>query len=311
MSLASTARSTAHPLARRRSIAGERIVVWLLRLAALVTMATTAAIIVALLRDALAFFGDVSVVDFFTGTEWTALFSHGKFGVLPLAAGTGLVTVGAILVALPLGLATAVFLSEYAPRRVRAVLKPLLEVLAGIPTVVFGYFAVTFVTPQLLKPLFGNDVFVFNAASAAIVVGIMVLPTITSLSEDAMPAVPASLREAAYGLGARKRTVALRVVVPSALSGIAAATILGISRVIGETMAVAIAAGSTPNLTWDPRQSIQTMTAFIAQVASGDAPRGSIEYESIFAVGLTLFAVTFALNSISQRVVRRFRQVYA
>ncbi|MBI2169316.1 MAG: phosphate ABC transporter permease subunit PstC, partial [Actinobacteria bacterium] len=233
------------------------------------------------------------------------------FGVLPLLAGTALITAGAILVGLPLGLATAVYLSEYATRRVRAVLKPVLEVLAGIPTVVFGYFALNLVTPTILRPVFGDSVFIFNAASGGIVVGLMVLPTITSLSEDAMAAVPRSLRAAAYALGARRRTVALRVVIPAALSGIASATILGIARAVGETMAVTIAAGATPNLTWNPLESIQTMTAFIAQVASGDAPTGSVEYQAIFAVGLALFVITLALNSVSHRLVRRYRQAYA
>ena len=298
------------PLRRRRRRPGEFIVGWVLRLCALVTVATTAAIVFALLRDALAFFGEVSIVTFLTGTEWSALFADAEFGVLPLLSGSAQIAAGSVLVALPLGLASAVYLSEYAPRRVRQVLKPALEILAGIPTVVFGYFALNFVTPHLLKPIFGSSLFIYNAASAAIVVGLMVLPTITSLSEDAMSAVPRSLREAAYGLGARKRTVAGRVVVPAALSGIASATILGISRAVGETMAVTIAAGATPNLTLDPRESIQTMTAFIAQVAQGDAPTGSVEYKAIFAVGLTLFLITFALNALSIRLVRRFRQVY-
>ncbi len=281
-----------------------------LRLCATATVGTTVAIVAVLLADALRFFRAVSVVDFLTGTVWTALFHNPEFGVLPLLSGTVLVAVGALLVATPLGIASAVYLSEYAPRKVRAVVKPTLELLAGIPTVVYGYFALNFVTPHVLRPIFGDDVPVFNAASAAIVVGLMTLPTISSLTEDAFSAVPSSLREGAFGLGAERHTVAFRIVVPAALSGIGSAVLLGVSRAVGETMAVAIAAGSTPTLTLNPLQSIQTMTGFIAQVGSGDAPTGSIEYKSIFAVGLMLFAVTFAFNTLSRSLVRRHRQVY-
>lgn len=299
-----------HPFARRRVRWGEMAAVFAVRMCALATVATTIAIIGVLTIDAIRFFQDVSIISFLTGTKWSALFSNPEFGVLPLLAGSGMIALGSMFIALPLGLASAIYLSEYAPRRVRAVIKPVLELLAGIPTVVFGYFALEFVTPHVLRPIFGDEVFIFNAASGAIVVGLMVLPMIASLSEDALAAVPVSLREAAYGLGAGKRVVALRVVVPAALSGIGSAVLLGIARAIGETMAVAIAAGSTPVLTWNPLKSIQTMTAFISQVAGGDAPTGSIEYKSIFAVGLTLFAVTLAFNMVSQRIVRRYRQVY-
>lgn len=302
--------STPHPLRLSRRRGGERVAIGVLRLCAFLTVATTAVIVGVLVTDAIRFFRVVGVVEFLTGTEWTALFTNPKFGVLPLLSGTVLVAAGAMVIALPLGVATAIYLSEYAPRRVRTVLKPTLELLAGIPTVVFGYFALNFVTPHILRPIFGDDTPVFNAAAAAIVVGLMTLPTISSLTEDAFSAVPDSLREAAYGLGAGKRIVALRVIVPAALSGIGAALLLGISRAVGETMAVAIAAGATPNLTWNPLESIQTMTGFIAQVGSGEAPTGSVEYKAIFAVGFTLFIVTLAFNIVSQRVVRRYRQVY-
>src|SRR5690606_17464143 len=229
------------------------------------------------------------------------------FGVLPLLAGSFLVAIGAAVIALPVGLASAIYLSEYAPPRVRAILKPALEILAGVPTVVFGYFALTFVTP-LLREIWPQTN-IFNAASASIVVGIMIIPLVASLSEDAMSAVPRSLREGAYALGATKFEVATRTVVPAALSGIIASFILAISRAIGETMAVVIAAGNTPNLTINPLESIQTMTAYIVQISLGEAPVGSIEYRTLFAVGLTLFIVTLLMNVLSIFVLRRFREV--
>ncbi len=275
---------------------------------ALVSVLTTAGIVSVLLFETFTFFEHVSIVEFFTSDKWTPLFEPKNFGILPLVVGTLLVAVCAMLVALPLGLGSAIYLSEYAPVRVREVAKPALEVLAGIPTVVYGYFAISFVTPTLQKIIPSTEV--FNAASAAIVVGVMIIPMVSSLSEDAMAAVPTSLREGAYALGATKFEVSTRVVVPAALSGILASFVLAISRAIGETMAVSMAAGGTPKLTLNIFESIQTMTAYIVQVSLGDAPHGTIEFQTIFAVGMTLFVITFALNILSQYVMRRFREVY-
>jgi phosphate transport system permease protein len=250
----------------------------------------------------------VSLVEFFTGTQWIP--QIGKFGILPLVNATLMTSTIAMLVALPLGLAIAIYLSEYANERARSVLKPIMEVLAGIPTVVYGYFALTFMTP-LLRTIFGRDVVeVYNTASAGIVIGILVLPLVSSMSEDALNAVPRSLREAAYALGATKLETALKVVVPAALSGIAAAFIVAISRAIGETMIVAIAAGAGPNLTFNPFQPAETMTGPIVRISGGDLSYDSIDYNSIFAIGLVLFFMTLLLNIISQRIVRRFREVY-
>ena len=274
----------------------------------LVSVATTAAIVFTLLREGLQFFADFGALDFLTGRKWSPNGDPQLFGVLPLVAGTLLVSVIALAVALPLGLGAATYLSEYARPGLRRVLKPVLEVLAGIPTVVYGYFALRTVTPALRTIFPGIEL--TNSLSAGLVMGIMIIPTIASLSEDAMQAVPRGLREAAYGLGSGRRRVATRVVIPAALSGIAASVILAISRAVGETMIVAIAAGSTPRLTLDPLVSIQTMTGYIAQVALGDAQSGTTQYKSIFVVGLLLFVITFGLNLISQRFVRRFRQVY-
>jgi phosphate transport system permease protein len=235
----------------------------------------------------------------------------GQYGVLPLLNGTAMIAIGSLVVGLPLGVSTAIYLSEYASDRVRGYLKPTLEVLAGIPTVVVGYFALQFITPDLLRPIFGReDVFIFNAAAGSIAVGLMIVPIIASISEDAMRAVPNSLREAAYGLGSTKRQVSLRVVVPAALSGIAASVILGISRAVGETMAVTIAAGNTPKITWNFFESIQTLTASIAQTVQGEAATGTVRYNALFALGLTLFVITLVMNIISARIVRRYRQVY-
>lgn len=250
----------------------------------------------------------VSLVEFFTGTQWIP--QIGRFGILPLVNATLMTSTIAMLVALPLGLAIAIYLSEYATERARSVLKPIMEVLAGIPTVVYGYFALTFMTP-LLRTIFGRDVVeVYNTASAGIVIGILVLPLVSSMSEDALNAVPRSLREAAYALGATKLETALKVVVPAALSGIAAAFIVAISRAIGETMIVAIAAGAGPNLTFNPFQPAETMTGHIVRISGGDLSYDSIDYNSIFAIGLVLFFMTLLLNIISQRIVRRFREVY-
>ena len=286
----------------------ERIVGGVLMGAAGVSILTTIGIVVVLLVESLGFFAEVSPLDFLTGTRWTPLFQPQSFGVLPLLAGSLLIAAGAAIVALPIGLASAIYLSEYAKPRVRQVVKPALEILAGVPTVVYGYFALTFVTP-LLRTIW-PETDIFNAASAAIVVGIMIVPMVSSLSEDAMAAVPGSLRMGAYALGATKYEVATRTVFPAALSGIVASFILAISRAIGETMAVAIAAGGTPNLTLNPLESVQTMTAYIVQVSLGETPHGTIEYRTIFAVGLTLFAMTLVMNLISNAVLRRFREVY-
>ena len=278
--------------------------------AALISILTTVGIVVSLLGETIAFFGEVGVWEFVTGTEWAPLFSEPSYGVLPLLGGTLLITGIAIIVAIPLGIGSAVYLSEYARPRVRKTLKPILEVLAGIPTIVFGYFALTYFTPVVLKDLLGIEVQVFNALSAGIVMGFMVLPTIASVSEDAMSAVPQSLREGAFGLGASKLQVSTRIVVPAALSGIVAAIVLGVSRAIGETMIVLVAAGQVPNLGIDPKQSYETMTTFIAATGKGDIPTGSIGYKTIFAVGTALFLLTLLMNAIAIRFVRRYRQVY-
>ncbi len=304
----------ANPLTARSSRTGERVIMVVLRACALVSVLTTVAIVVVLVAEAIPFFAEIRPLEFFTDTEWRPFVSvdseQFRIGVLPLVNGTLLVTAIAMLVAIPLGLATAMYLSEYASRRVRRRLKPILEVLAGVPTVVLGFFALTFVTP-LLRSIFGEGVVqIFNVASAGIVVGIMIVPTIASLAEDAMSAVPVALREAAYGLGATKRVVSLRVVFPAAISGIAAAIILGVGRAVGETMIVVIAAGSQPNLTLNPFEGAQTMTGYIVQAVGGEAPRDSTTFRSIFGVGLTLFAMTLGLNVIAQRIVRRFREVY-
>jgi phosphate transport system permease protein len=236
------------------------------------------------------------------------MFRDQHFGVLPLLAGSLVIAAGAGIIALPLGLLTSIFLSEYASSRLRRTLKPILEILAGVPTVVYGYFALTFITPLLR--IFLPQTEIFNAAAASIVVGVMIIPTVASLSEDALQAVPDSLREGAYGLGATKLEVSTRVVVPAALSGIIASFILGISRAVGETMAVTIAAGNLPNLTLNPLESMQTMTAYIVQASLGDTPQGTIVYQTLFAVGMTLFVVTLAMNVLSQWVLARFREEY-
>lgn len=283
--------------------------IWLLCLAcALISVATTFGIIAVLGKETFQFFGIVSPAEFFTGTSWQPLIKPEKFGVLPLMSGTFLVTVGAGLIAVPLGLLSAIFMSEYASPNLRRRVKPVMELLAGIPTVVYGFFALSFVTPILRH--FFPSVQVFNAASGAIVVGIMILPLVSSLCEDALSAVPRSLREAAYALGATKMEVSMKVVVPAALSGIMAAVILALSRAIGETMAVTLAAGQTPRMTLNPAESIQTMTAYIVQVSKGDTPTGSTAYLTIFAVGATLFAITMVLNILAIRLVKRYRTVY-
>lgn len=274
-----------------------------------ISVATTVAIIIILVAESIAFFADprVTLLEFFTGTKWSPTFANPQFGILPLVCGTFLITAGAALIAVPLGLLSGLYLSEYAHWRVRRLLKPILEILAGIPTVVYGFFGLFVVTP-FLRRFF--DVEIFNAASGAIVVGIMVLPLVSSLCEDALSAVPRSLREAAYALGSTKMEVSLKIVVPAALSGVMAAFILAISRAVGETMAVTLAAGQTPKLTLNPAESIQTMTAYIVQISKGDTPAGSLAYHTIFAVGAALFAITMMLNLVAARLVKRYRQVY-
>ena len=304
------AASGEYPHFRRswRKFLPERIITFVLFLCGAVSVLTTVGIVTILLFEAVQFFGEVSVIDFVTGTRWTPLFASKQFGVLALVAGTMLVAVGAMIVALPLGLLSAIYLSEYSPESIRRVVKPILEVLAGIPTVVYGFFALIFVTP-LLRDI-SEGIAVFNSLSAAIVMGIMIMPMVSSLSEDAMRAVPRSLREGAYALGATKMEVSIGVVIPAALSGIVASFILAASRAIGETMIVTIAAGQNPNFTLNPLVPIETMTAFIVQVSLGDTPTGTLEYKTIFAVALSLFAITLLMNLLSQYFVYRFRETY-
>ncbi len=276
--------------------------------AALISILTTVGIIAVLLFETLSFFQEVSLWDFLTSTQWTPLFTEKHFGILVLASATFLTTAIALALALPVGLLAAIYLSEYASPRARAFLKPGLEILAGIPTVVYGYFALLTVTP-MLKALFPGMA-TFNALSAGLVMGVMIIPTVASISEDAIHAVPRSLREGAYALGATRWEVIRGVVVPAALSGIAAAFILGVSRAVGETMIMAIAAGQNPRLTLNPLVPIETMTAFIVQVSLGDTPTGSLAYRTIFAVGMSLFLITLSLNVVSDWIVRRYREQY-
>ena len=292
---------------RKRRIK-EWIIEKLLFASAIISVFTTLAILGVLLFEATDFFQQVSIVEFFTDTRWTPLFKPQHFGILPLVWGTVLVTVIALIVAVPFGLGSAIFLSEYAPDKLRRIVKPILEILAGVPTVVYGYFALTFVTP-LLQTFFPQMI-VFNALSAGLVMGIMIIPMVSSLSEDAMLAVPQSFRQGAYALGARKHEVVLRIVLPSALSGIVSSFILAVSRAIGETMIVSIAAGSTPKLTLNPLESIQTMTGYITQISLGEAPFGSLEYRTIFSVGLTLFVMVLVVNLIGQVVAKRYWRRY-
>ncbi|MCX6118794.1 MAG: phosphate ABC transporter permease subunit PstC [Proteobacteria bacterium] len=279
-----------------------------LMICALISVVTTLAIVVILAKESSGFFQEVSIYSFLAGLEWNPLIEPRQFGVIPLVLGTLLVSVGACIIAIPIGLGTAIYLSEYASQKTRQWLKPTIELLAGVPSVVFGYFAVTSITP-LLQSVFPSTE-IFNAASAAIVLSFMVLPTITSLSDDALSAVPRSLREGGYALAATKREVSLGILLPAATSGILAACILGFSRAIGETMAVALAAGSTPNLSLNPLQSAQTMTGYIVQVSMGDTPHGSVEYQSIFAVAALLFLMTFSLNVFSQSILKRLQKSY-
>ncbi len=292
----------------KRSQAGELILQIVLFFCGSLSVFTTLGIVAVLIFETLEFFREVSLLEFLTDTQWTPLFADKHFGILPLLAGTFLTAVIAVLVAMPVGLLSAIYLSEYASARLRKVVKPVLEILAGISTVVYGYFALLFVTP-LLK-VFIPSLSGFNALSPGIVMGIMIVPMVSSLSEDAMYTVPQSLREASYALGSSKLQVALRVVVPAAFSGIAASFLLAVSRAIGETMIVAIASGQQPKLTLNPLVSIETMTAYIAQVSLGDTPTGTIEYKTIFAVGMMLFLSTLVLNLLSQWLRDRFREKY-
>ncbi len=296
------------PLGVKRRRWGEEVIRVLLFLAAAISVLTTIGILVALLAESIPFFQEVGT-SFFTDGNWTPLFADPQFGIWPLLNGTFLITGIAILVAVPLGLGSAVYLSEYASPRVRKTVKPILEVLVGVPTVVFGYFALAFVTPQILQAI-GIDVQVYNALSAGLVMGIMIVPTIASISEDAMRAVPSGLREGAYGMGATKRQVATRVVFPAAISGIVASIVLGVSRGVGETMIVLLAAGLQPNTGINPIDGYATITTFMGSAADGDNPAGSIGYQSIFACGTILFFLTLAMNMIAIRFVRKYRQVY-
>jgi phosphate transport system permease protein len=286
----------------------DRIIEGMLLAAGLVAVFTTLAIVAILLIESSAFFEHVSIVEFLTDTLWTPLFADAHYGILPLVAGTLTTTMVALLVAVPLGTTIAIYLSEFAPYQVRETVKPILELLGAVPTVVYGYFALTMVTPvlQLLMPELPG----FNMLSAGLVIGLMIVPYVSSVSEDAMRAVPRYMREGSYAMGATRLQTALRVVVPGAFSGLAAAFILGISRAVGETMVVAIAAGMQPNFTFDPREPAATITAYIVQVSLGDLPHGSIGYQSIFAAGLVLMLLTLVFNVIGFSLTRRFREAY-
>ena len=306
---ATVARPAATILPRKRIRWGEQAVHGVLFVAAAISVLTTVGIVISLVVPSIDFFREVSPVEFFLGTTWSPLFLDGEFGVLPLAVGTFVISFWSALVAFPLGLGVAIYLSEYAPPRVTSFLKPILEILAAIPTVVLGYFALTFVTP-FLRDQVGVQAEIFNALAASLVLGVMLIPTVATLSEDAMAAVPRDLRDGGYALGADKLQVSTKIVVPAAISGIIAAWVLAFSRAVGETMIVLIAAGQLAQITVDPRESIQTITAFIGATGNGDVPTGSIEYKTIFAVGLTLFVMTLVINLISIRLVRKYREVY-
>ena len=296
-------------IALPRSRPAERAIEFALRAAAAVGIVTTVGIIAVLAVEALLFFAEVSPVDFFTGTRWSASIKPFAFGIIPLVLSTLMIAAIALAIAVPIGILAAVWMSEFASIRVRNIVKPVLEVLAGIPTIVYGFFAITVITP-LLKATILPELGTFSALSAGIVVGILVLPLIASLTEDALRAVPRGLREGSYAMGATRWETIRRVLLPAALSGIAAAIILAMSRAIGETMAVVLAAGTNPQLTLDPTESVQTMTAFIVQISLGDTPADSIQFKALFAVGATLFAMTFALNMISSWIVARYRNEY-
>lgn len=275
---------------------------------AMISIFTTIGIVLSLIIDSSGFFQKVSLKEFLTGTEWTPLFADPRFGVLPLVAGTAIITVTSALISLPIGLLTAIYLSEYAPPKARAFIKPFIEILAGIPSIVYGFFALTWITPIIQKVFPQTEI--FNALSGGIAVGIMTIPLVCSLSEDALRAVPDSLRQGALALGATKMETSLGVVVKAAISGISASFVLAVSRAIGETMIVTIAAGARPNFTLNPLQSVQTMTAFIVQVSQGDNPQGSVGFYSLFAVGLLLFVITLGLNILSHKIVQKYRYEY-
>jgi len=293
-----------------RSRPGEFVIRHILLLAALLSVATTIGIVVSLLKPAVDFFRDVPVGEFLGGTRWAPNAADAAFGVWPLVSATMLITLVALLVAIPLGLGAAMYLSEYASSRTRRRLKPIVELLAGVPSVVYGFFALSFVTPHVLQDILNIDVGFTNALSAGLVLGVMIIPTVASLSEDALYAVPLSLRQGSFAMGANRMQTTLRVVLPAALSGVAAAVILGLSRAVGETMIVTLASGSRPNLSADPREAMQAMTGYMATTAGGENPVGSTSYNTLFAVGLLLFAITLVINIISIALVRRFRQEY-
>ena len=282
----------------------------LLMLAALISILTTTGIVLSLIEETIVFLGDVGIGDFLFGTEWSPLFEPPSFGVLPLVTGTLLISLVAMLVATPLGLGAAIYLADYARPGVRKTIKPILELLAGVPTIVFGYFALTFFTPEILRSLFSLDVAIFNGLVGGIIIGFLIIPTVASISEDSMSAVPQSLREGAFGLGAAKLQVTMRVVFPAALSGIVASLVLAMSRAVGETMVVVIASGLVPQWGANLGDAMETMTAFIATTAKGDIATGSTAYKTIFAVGMTLFVITLIMNLLSIRFVRKYRQVY-
>ena len=286
----------------------ERIIEFMLFLAACVSVATTVGIVLILVKESIVFFQHVSIWDFLTDTQWTPLFSDAHYGILPLLSGTLVSSMVALMVAIPLGTIIAIYLSEFAPFTVREVAKPFLELLSGVPTIVYGYFALLFVTPIL--QFFFPSLSGFNLLSAGLVMGIMIVPTVSSVSEDAMRAVPMALREGSYAMGATRFQTAVRVVTPAAISGIAAAYILGVSRAVGETMILAVAAGMQPNLTWNPMEPAATITAYIVQVALGDLPHGSIGYQTIFAAGLTLALLTLMFNLLGHILRKRYRQAY-
>ncbi len=315
-------KSERHSLAAKTSVRRiwEQFIQFLLFLCAFISVVTTAAIIFVLvtesvvgLGDSVAFFQQVSLWNFLTDTKWAPQYGAGEFGILPLLVGTMWVTGIAALIGIPFGLATAIYLSEYASPRTRSIIKPLLEILAGIPTVVYGYFALVFITPLVIEPIgrfLGIRVDTFNAMSAGIVVGIMIIPMVSSLSEDVLRAVPRGLREAGYALGSTRFDVSVKVVLPAALSGVLASFLLAISRALGETMAVTIAGGVRPTITMNPFEQICTMTSNIVSMAGSDSPAGSVEYRSIYAVALTLFVITFVMNVLSQFILNKYREVY-
>ncbi|MEQ4208173.1 phosphate ABC transporter permease subunit PstC [Actinopolymorpha sp. B17G11] len=303
-------RGNSSPLRSSSPRYGERIIKAVLAGAAALSIVITVGIVVSLLVPAVEFFGQVSVVEFLTDTRWAPRFSNPSFGVLPLITATVWATVIALAVAIPFGLGAAMYLSEYASAGARRILKPILEVLAGVPTVVYGFFALEFVNRIFFREILGLPFGTFSVLSAGLVMGVMIIPTVASLSEDAMSAVPLSMRQGSYALGANRMQTTLRVVFPAALSGIVAAVVLGISRAVGETMIVAIASGQQPVMLLNPVEGGQTMTGFIAQAALGDSRVGSVEYNTLFAVGLLLFVMTLVVNLVSISLVRRFREAY-